>query len=173
MTKKQKIVFLFFIIALAIIFINKPKVDESSETTEDKYYVSNYDGSTEEVLVNTEEQVVVTDYENSFVYTTIDATGDESSIMCMNIKQLTPEQSADKETLVENIISYAKNSKKSVDQINILDSSDEERIYVTTDYINDESEDLVILFDKYKTHGFTRCVNKEEYDMIQAGECAG
>ena len=29
------------------------------------------------------------------------------------------------------------------------------------------------LYDKYKTHSFTRCINKQEYELIQAGECAG
>lgn len=169
------IILLAFIIALTIIIIknNKSNIDETA-TTEERFYVSNTEENTGEYISpNKKEEIIINDYENSFTYTIVDVTGNESQIMCLNVKKLTPEQNANKEDLVENVISYSKSCQKSIDQINILDSSNDEQIYVTATYVNDESEELVILYDKYKTHSFTRCVNKEEYDMIQAGGCAG
>lgn len=164
------IIFVSFLIAFIIIMRKNNKTNNQLTTEQSTTEISI---TTEEASTNTKEEIVIDKYDTHFIYTIIDITGNESQITCMNIDKLNPEQSADKESLINNIIGYSKSCKKSIEKITILDSSNDEQIYVNASYVNDDPEELVILYDKYNTHSFTRCVNKEEYDMIQAGECAG
>lgn len=169
------IIFLLFIIALTIIIIKNHKKSNVVENQTTEKINDNEIITTEEYnFANSkQEQIEIKEYENSFIYSIIDDSDGVNEIMCVNINKLTPEQDADKETLIQKAIGYSRSCQKSITQIDISDSSNEEQIYATLSYVNDEPEEIVILYDKYKTHSFTRCINKQEYELIQAGECAG
>ncbi len=181
-TNKKKIIIILCIILLAflitflfIIHKNHSKKQVADNITTEQPKQSSTESKDDDTVTGTNNESITTkDYENSFKYIITDETGDSTSIICMNIKSLTPEQSADKESLVEKVNNYSKSKKKSIEQIDIdSDMSNDEQIYAKASYVDGDSEDIVILYDKYKTHGFMRCVNKEEYEIIESGGCAG
>ena len=168
---KKKIIIITLCMALLflLIFIIAMLVKNKSNDTKiidhtPNYAVNDTNTSSSNSLdeeTNTENSIVV----NNITYTNIDI--------------LTPAQQTDEANMINLITNYADhNIRKSITAVEFYDSSSDEIISATIYYYDEEekisgSEDLAILYDKYNTKSFMRCINADYWNSIQQGENAG
>ena len=152
------IILLIFVIIISIIIFNKlkpieeePNDDFSSDIWAENIVDPDWDATEEEI--SEEDKVSLT-------------IGDS---IYEDLEKMTKEQYADRENYVRLIKNYCSTSIKTIE---IIDSN-EELIFVKATYSNDESEELVVTYDPYVTHGFMRCVSREYYEYIESGANAG
>lgn len=163
MSRKVKIIIalvvllLAFLITMVVIIINKTNKDSTivdDDFSDDQQWAINTTdpnwNSSEESTEETETLIV-------------------AQVSYNNLEKLSNEQYADRESYMNLVDNYATKPIKSVD---IIDSNDE-ILYIRANYTDETTEELVVLFDPYTTHGFMRCVERSYYEYIQSGENAG
>jgi len=164
MSRKVKIIIalvvllLAFLITMVVIVINKTNKDNTivdDDFSDDQQWAvnttdPNWNASEEETTEETETLIV-------------------AQVSYNDLEKLSSEQYANRDRYMTLVDNYATKPIKSVD---IIDSNDEV-LYIVANYKDETTEELVVLFDPYKTHGFMRCVSREYYEYIQSGENAG
>lgn len=168
MSTKTKIILLsvilsIFVVAIIVIAVikTKPAVDEPQDT-EHNYAVNEVKDREDE----TEPEETQVEEKNLTI----------GNIELTHVERLTPEQSADKSSMLSklhNRASYDEETHGKIVSEEIMSNSLEYRVYIQTTFEDGSTQIYVCNYDPTNLHSFLRCVSLEEWEYYESGENAG
>ncbi len=170
MTNKTKIILLvsilvIFGIIMTIIIVNKPKED-IEETEEHNYAVNEVKEQTYEYPELEEETETIIEEQTLSIM----------DIQYEHLERLTPEQNADKNSMMTKLKQrYSNDEKKNnkVTNVEVLATSTKFRTDLECTFEDGSTEIYVCNYDPTCMHSYLRCVSLQEWDSIEAGDNAG